>query len=211
MYFALVKTTLVEAVKRVFDADYPEADFRDVHVSMEYPDALAHYPGVWVDFQPGMDGLQAAGIGHVEWSGEGDDGSRRQFTRWRFGGSAQFTCVAMTSLERDRLVDEFIKIIAFGHEQPQRSDFRAYVEGGEFVALSLNWDRIGLTGKSDLPGTPWGTDDVIYEQTISLGCVGEFASEGTTLAFVPVSEVRVEDRRDDEPDPSPDDAEGTWV
>jgi hypothetical protein len=188
MFMVPLLTVLVESLRRTFDADYPAEQFRGLWVSLEYPVAKANYPGIWVDFQPTTD-VQAAGIGHVEHTQPASDGSVRAFTRWRYAGMVQLTCAAMSSLERATLIDEVIKVVAFGLENPGRAEFIRHLAANDLVVVDLQRDKLDLTTKGEAQGTPWGTDEVIYEQTVTIDCQGEFVSDGDAAALIPLSEV----------------------
>lgn len=189
-YLTHTKTMLVEAMKRTFDQEYPEPDFRSARVSIEYPVEPQHYPGIWVDYEDTAP-LQIAGINHRETTDGNTDGVVRPFTRWKFSGYASFTVVALTSLERDRLFDEVVRVLAFGLEAPQIQEFRTYIENNEYVAVNFDFDQIEVRGNAASPGTPWGTDEFIYERTINMEMIGEFVSEVSTGTLVPLSRIDV--------------------
>lgn len=190
-YLTVLKTALVQAIRACFDGDYPEEDFRDVHTSIEFPDDEQHYPGIWVNYTDSAP-LQSAGIGHEEFTEPNlPEGYVRMFTRWRFQGTAAFTVVALSSLERDRLYDEMVRVIAFARDSDQVPEFRAYIESNEFIAMNGNFDTIEVGGNSAAPGTPWGTDEYIYEITLNIDVLGEFVSDGSTGSLAPLSMIRV--------------------
>lgn len=191
MFITELKTALVQALKLTFDAEYVEDDFRNLHVSIEYPMKRQDYPGLWVDFDTEGQ-LENIGIDHREYAtvSEGE-GTTRRVMRWRFQGYASFTVVAMTSLERDRLLDEVIRVIAFGTESEQTSQFRAFIEDNDFLALNIDFDQIGISGVAAVPGTPWGSDEVIYEVTVRVEVVGEFVSDNSSQTLVPLEAIVV--------------------
>ena len=207
MFLTETKTLFVEAMRAVFSETFPIVKFRDIYVSMEFPEDKANYPGIWVDFDP-TTAMQQAGIGHTEYIPVGTDGNVRRGNVWRFAGQASFTVAAMTSLERDTLVDEVIRVLAFGSEDPSLSVFRSMVEINDLMQISMQWDTFALSGKSEQPGTPWGTDEIVYEMTIQIDCQGQFVSDMDSGAvLVPLSQVRITGTGpdDDAPvfDPSP--------
>lgn len=212
MYLVMLKTLLTDAMRQVFDADYPEPDFRDLWVDIEFPVAQANYPGIWVGFEPSGQ-LQVAGVGHVEYTDSAEDGATRQGTRWNYQGFVSFTIVALTSLERDRLFDEVVRILAFGREQPQLSEFRSYIESNDLVACNFDFDQIGVTGEAANPGAaPWDGNEIIYEITVRMECFGEFVNDVAGATLVPLSAFVVTAYSDTEPDPSPeDDGLGAWT
>lgn len=189
-YLTVLKTALVQALRGCFDGDYPEEDFRDVNADIEFPAEEQNYPGIWVNYSDTAP-LIAAGIDHHEFTDPGDQGYVRQFTRWRFAGTASFTVVALSSLERDRLYDELVRVIAFARESDQVPEFRAYIESNEFIAMNGNFDEIVISGNSAAPGTPWDTDEYIYEVTLNLDILGEFVSHGSTGSLAPLSMIKV--------------------
>jgi hypothetical protein len=186
-----LKTTLVQALMSVFDGDYPNEDFRDIKIDIEFPADAQDYPSIWVNYAD-TSPLAAAGIDHYEFTEPGPSGYVRRYTRWRFAGSASFTVVALSSYERDRLYDEVVRVIAFAREEnDQVPEFRAYIEDNEFIAVNANFDTIEVQGNSAAPGTPWGTDEYLYEVTLVLDVIGEFVSDGATGSLAPLSAVRV--------------------
>lgn len=194
-----LKTVLTTAVRDTFDADYPREQFRGLHVSIEFPDDEQHYPGIWVDFSPQGE-LERAGIGHTEYS-VSPTGAGRAFSRWRFQGYASYTVAAMTSWERDLLMDLVIAMVAFGSETDQTSEFRTQIETNDLIAMNIDFDQVQVTGWASTPGTPWGTDEIIYEGTVQLEVIGEFVSDQTTGTLIPISQVNIVGVREGEPDP----------
>lgn len=212
MFMTHLKTSLVKAATAVFDADYPEPQFQTLHVSIEYPIDRQNYPGIWVDFditQP----LRIAGIGHREEVEDTTTGNFREVMRWRFAGIATFTLVALSSFERDRLFDEMVKVIAFAEIDDERAAFRVAIEENPYVASSGKFDEIPVGGFTTAPGTPWGTDDFIYEATIRLEMIGEFVSNPSTAELVPLSEIKTYVFEENDPAflTTEGDGNGAWV
>ncbi len=204
MFLAEVLTVLNEGMKRTFDQDYPVEDFRDTYVSIEYPIGEGDYPAVWVGFEP-QGALSADGIGNTEMvSVETEEGTRfGEVSLWRFQGSALFTVMTTTSLNRARLMDEVVKAIAFGSREEGRGTFRDYLLAQDLIRIQMNYDEIDIRGMAETPGTPWGTDDLVYEVTLATDVIGEFASTPSG-SRVPLSEIRIIDYPEGTPDPSPE-------
>jgi hypothetical protein len=203
MYLVPLKTLLTEAIKRTFDADYVNRDFRQIHASVEFPMEKQNYPGIWVDFSP-IGNLQTVGIGHIEYADPSDTQHSRRFTRWRFQGEASFTCVALSSLERDRLYDELIRVMAFGTESSQTSEFRSYIENNEFLAVNFDFDEISSGGFANTLGTPWMTDEMVYEASVSMECFGEFLSDGQSMTLAPLNALQIIPIGPEDTDPTDD-------
>lgn len=174
-------------MRATFDADYPEQDFRDINIDIEYPMTQSSYPGLWVTYED-TDELTVAGVGHREFI-EPAPGAFQEVSRWKFGGTVTVTCVALTSLERDRLFDEVVRTFAFGRENQAVSAFRDKVESNDLIAMNVNFDNLRPSGESAAMGTPWQTDDVIYEKSLSMDLIGEFIGDPSTQSMVPLSNV----------------------
>ncbi len=215
MYRVPLKSILVYALKQVFDAEFPEADFRDANVGIEYPVDKQGYPGIWVDFSETAP-LRQAGVAHLEQTVT-DGTSVRTGTRFKFEGTATFTIVALTSLERDRFYDEIIRVFAFGNEDPATNQFRQVLENNDFIAVNAKVDEIQVGGNASAPGTPWGTDEIIYETTISLDLIGEFVANPVARELHLLSEIVVypivdtDIQQDDVPVYPPSDGKGAWI
>jgi len=143
VYLTSLLTLAVTSLRETFDSEYVEEDFRRLWVGMEYPADQANYPGVWVDYLPTTN-IQVAGIAHVEYSQPGVGGATRKYSRWRYAGQIQLTVVTLSSLERARLVDEMVKVVAFGREDLSRSRFISMVESNDLIGCQVQLDRIGV-------------------------------------------------------------------
>lgn len=186
-YRRKLKTGLVTALKETFDSGYPVERVRDIHVSIEYPVKPQHYPGIWVRFDEGT--LQNAGIDHTETDEDGN-----LVLRWRYEGHASYTIASLTSLELDTIFDELIKVMAFGRSSESLGAFREFVENNDFIAMNFNFDEIEVTGNDAAPGTPWGSDEIIYESTVTMEVIGEFVTDIDTGNLVPLSKIVIDGR-----------------
>jgi hypothetical protein len=197
MYVMELKTNITEALRAVFDGAHPEPDFRNIKISIEYPVDEADYPGIWVNYDD-TDELRVAGIGHIEY----DEQTGLPVTRWRFGGTVTFTVTALSSLERDRLYDELVKVLAFARFKPSISEFRERIEHNDLLAMNGNFDLLRPSGDNAALGTPWGTEEMIYEKSISFDLIGEFVSEPDQMILVPLRQIRVRGYVEGTPEPA---------
>ena len=177
MFMTYTKAQAIKALRDTFDSDFLEPDFRNIKIDLEYPVDEQSYPSIWVDFEP-LGNLSIVGIGHSEYTTA--PGGSNEAYRWRFAGHLSFTVVALTSLERDRLVDSLIKVFAFSRSAGLTT-FRQVLEGGQLIALNADFDQVELRGFSTSAGTPWGTDDLMYEGTVVIEIAGEFINTSTDL------------------------------
>jgi hypothetical protein len=176
----------------VFGAGYPVEDFANLHISIEYPDEEQDYPGVWVGFEP---------VGNIERGGIDNFFNApppSQLTGapvspiylWRAQGYATYTLAAMSSLQRDRLFDEVMKVITASRD-PVQSSFRAMIEDNPLIAIRFDFDQVQIRGVNENVGTPWQTLDIIYEATLAVQAQIEFYSDSPTSELVPISKIEI--------------------
>ncbi len=166
----------------------------------------ANYPGIWVSYED-TDEVRIAGIGHVETVVV--QGQTYQITRGRFSGTLTLTIVALSSLERDRIYDELVRTIIFARQEPEVSAFKNRIESNDLIAMNLNLDVLKPSGDAAAPGTPWGTDEMVYEKSISLDVLGEFVSTPGTTGMYLLREIFAEGYPEYSPEPAfPDNPPG---
>lgn len=187
-YLRTLKTALVVAMQKTFDNQYPDERLRSLRVSIEYPIEKQDYPSIWVNFEE-SGSLQNAGIAHTEY-----DEDDRPFQRWTFEGDATYTIAAFSSLERDRIYDEIVRVMAFSGSHEYLSPFREFIESNDFIAMNANFDQIEAHGDSAAPGTPWDTDEVIYERSVSIHVIGEFFTQVGDGNLIRLSKILVQGR-----------------
>lgn len=189
MYVTKVKALPIEALHATFDDQYPVEEFRGLHCSLEYPVKAVSLPEVWVRYSDTAP-LRQSGVAHAE-NVDPDTGAKTfEYTRWRFEGSWEFVVVALSSLERDRVYDELVATIAWSGYDPIRSRFRDHIESNDWIDLTVRTDQIESTGESAEPGTPWGTDEVLYERTLNVDLIGDFAADPETGGLVLLSKIQ---------------------
>ncbi len=204
MFVANTLTVWIQALQGVFNENYPTEGFREITVSPDYPVEQIQYPSLWVNFS--MQGTaRNVGVSHEEFV-ESDTGTTRVY-RWQYGGVVEITISAMGNLERALMIDELVKVIAIGRKgENAEGNLRGHVESNELLAMNVVWESLNVGGFSESQGTPWGTDDVIYEATVSLDLEGECVVDPDSGDLVLLSEVKVIPYIPPEPAPA-----GTWV
>jgi hypothetical protein len=205
MYLIPLLHTVTEALKHTFDDKYPVEQFRSLQVGIEYPAERQDYPAIWVDYDP-TDSARTVGIGHEETILS--DEKYVRYKRWRFTGTITHTVVTLSSYERALLHDELVKVFAFGAEDRMRVRYRDALANNDFIAVDPMLDEVVTSGMQALPGTPWGTNDVIYEVTLSITVTGEFVSDGLEQSLVPLERIDFYPYEEGTPDPRPI---GEWL
>lgn len=197
-YLTLLKGCVVEALQSVFNSSFPDESFRDLPVGIEYPLDHQSYPSIWVNYDD-TNTLEVAGIDHREYVVD-ENNALHEVTRWMFAGEVTLTAVALSSLERDGLYDQLVRIFAFSRVEGATTDFRTILETNDFIALNVNWDQLRPHGDAAAPGTPWGTsDEVIYEKSLAFDVEGEFVSDPSNGTLLRLSKIIVQGTDDDRP------------
>lgn len=216
-------TGMIETVKRAVMNALREAlsgttlnhlvNGTDVTIDMEYPIEKESYPGIWVQFS--FSEIVQAGIGHEPLLrtvvAEATDDTPEQINwepirEFQFKGRVTLTIVALTSLERDRLADAVITMLAFSRPpsivltKPDEDthQFRQLITSlaeNPYVSLSINHDQILPGGQGMTTGVPWDEEIPGYEDSYSFDILGQtnivFKTDGTytlrALAETPVT------------------------
>jgi hypothetical protein len=193
IFLAETKSIITQALVSVFGINYPVGDFRDLWVSIEYPKDEQSYPGVWVGFEPvgqvSRGGIDNAFVPPPPSLLMGNDPVPAVY-RWRAQGYATYTLAAMTSLQRDRLFDEVLKVITASRD-PAHSNFRAMIEDNPLIAMNMDFDQVQIRNVSENAGTPWETMDIVYESTLAVSTQIEFYSDTPTSEMVPISAIEI--------------------
>lgn len=173
----------------------------DVTVDMEYPIEKENYPGIWVQFS--FNEIVQAGIGHeplIRTVVTPATATAPEVVNWepirefQFKGRVTLTIVALTSLERDRIADAVITMLAFS--RPPESvitkatedtkQFRQLIDSlanNPYVSITLNHDQIIPGGQAMTTGVPWDEEIPGYEDTYSFDILGQtnivFKHDGT--------------------------------
>lgn len=206
MYVVPLLTTLTKAMRETFDEDYAKDEFTAPGIGVDFPIKRENYPAIWIDFSPSAP-TQIAGVDHKE-DEVLNGGYIQQKTRWTFAGQVTFTVLTMSSFERYRLIDEVIRVLAFGKERDETATFRQIIEDNQYIAMNYNADQIDLSGFSATQGTPWGSSDFIYEATAAIGVQGEYMNDNATGRLAILERIDVYAYNDQEEDPKP---QGQWV
>lgn len=173
----------------------------DVTVDMEYPIEKENYPGIWVQFS--FNEITQAGIGHeplIRTVTAPATSTTPETVNWepirefQFKGRVTLTIVALTSLERDRIADAVITMLAFS--RPPESvitkaaedtkQFRQLIDSlarNPYVSITLNHDQIIPGGQAMTTGVPWDEEIPGYEDSYSFDILGQtnivFRHDGT--------------------------------
>lgn len=189
-----VKRSVMTALMSVLDEYFPDEELKKVkgNISMEYPIKEVMFPGIWVQFS--LTDVGRAGLEPVH---ESPDGS--QFWMGEFKGRVTLTVVSLSSLERDRISDALVQVLLFDEVYPEADSFFENLREDDFASITVAPGTMRATGQGTTFGTPWGTDEMTYEDGFTLDIVGQFASQYGRTGLYRLSEIRVSHTNISEP------------
>ena len=185
MFITAVKTCVVEALNAGFNAlatapINTSLDLVPNSITIEYPLEPVEWPAMFVQFRPNK----------VQWSGlqpdifqtyasgitiSGVTYPAHNVTRTcYFEGSIDLQIMAMHSEERDRLWDSATNLILMGDGSPASSAFYASIHNNDLVGMTLLPDTYTVLGDSISSGTPWSPEEITYEASLRINCIGDF-------------------------------------
>lgn len=205
-----IKREIVEALRDVF-AEWPDAQYRDVSISLEYPNREIHYPHIMVEFSES--GIHSAGIGHTE-AGFNEAGTFAFYHRWQFEAQIKLTVFALSALERDELSAGIVSLLAFRTELPAFKRFFEEIHDQDFVSLQVMVESL-TPGGDAVSDVPWDEPErKLYTSVYSIDVFGEFFVDDLTGDLVRIDEIYTYPYREDQPVPQgsqhPDDIDAPW-
>ena len=210
MFITASKLAMVEALREVFDSEWPPAlGIKPKAIDIEYAERSEQWPFVLVQFNPGnisWTGINpdeftpVTGIPNVDWS---------RYRQGMFDGNFQFTILALSSGERDRLLDAMMELFMFGRLNPFAEEVFTTLEDHDLIGITLNEATMESVAASVGVGTPWETEELIYEASFSLSCFGTFYADAYNQQLVALDDVLTYPLLNDEV--FVDDGRGAWV
>ena len=185
MFTTAVKTTIVEALNAGFStlASAPidnSLDLTPNSITIEYPLEMVEWPAMLVQFRPSK--IQWSGLSPdtyttstsgVTISGVTYSGSTMTRSGY-FEGSIDLQIMAMHSEERDRLMDSITNLILMNGGSPASQAFYSSIYNNTLVGMTLLPSTYTPLGDSISAGTPWSPEELTYEASIRIGCIGDF-------------------------------------
>lgn len=176
MYMVPMFTAVTTALRTVFNSTYPVEDFQDLYITIEWPFTEMAYPGIYVNFEP-TGQLSRGGIDNWQFppSTTTSDINPNDLFVYRSAGLVSYTIGTLSSLQRARLFDELTRVFLV-NQDPNVISFRQYIEENPYISMNMDFDNLSIRGSAETQGTPWGTNEIIYETTIAMETVIEFVS-----------------------------------
>jgi len=187
MFTTGVKTALVEALVAGFNAlnptgtsnltgqfNYPQSNTTDLtpnSVTIEYPMEEVQWPAIFVQFR--VSKSQWTGLNpdiYTTTSGIPTTTSSRQIY---FEGVVDFQILAMHSEERDRLWDSLYNLILMDNASPGSIAFYESINANDLIGLTFLESTVTTVGDTISMGTPYSPEELTYESTVRISCIGQ--------------------------------------
>lgn len=207
-FVVAIKKGIVGALKSALDSpNYPDPILQNISISMEYPTEIEEYPSIWVSFN--INQIQTIGLGNLIFTDPGPP--IRRYQLWNFGGTAVITIVALTSKERDAIVDKVVQMYAFHALNTHANSFQDFLMRYPYIYMAVNNDELQNQGESVSIGQPWQPDAAIYENSFEMQLQGQFASQFPTGDLIRIDELNLYPYTAGDPSTAVRDGNGRWV
>ena len=187
MFITAVKIAIVEALVSGFNAINPVGtpnitgqfnlpqnrtlDLTPNSVTIEYPLEEVQWPAIFVQFRPTK----------TQWTGLYPDtfintssSSAEQYRQGYFEGNIDLQILALHSEERDRLVDSLYNLVLMNPGNPGSNAFYNSINANDLVGMTLLQGTVTSLGDTVSPTTPFSPEELTYEATLRIQCVGDF-------------------------------------
>jgi len=194
VFITAVKTAVVEALDDAFSAlgqqtSNTTTDLVPNSVTIDYPLEQVQWPAILVQFRPSV----------VQWTGLNPDqytavSGTVNYTSSRmvyFEGVLDFQILAMHSEERDRLWDSLYNLFLMNPGSPGSQAFYNSLYQNDLVGLTLNQGAVINLGDTISPGTPWSQEELSYEASVRVKCVGQCYEVKYDITYPSITDITV--------------------
>ena len=91
-----------------------------------------------------------------------------------FEGSIDLQILALTSEERDQLWDTLYNLVLMNPGNPGSYAFYQSLTNNNLVGMTFLQGTVQTLGDTVSPGTPWSPEELSYEASVRIQCVGDF-------------------------------------
>jgi len=231
MFLTATKLALVEALRSIwYDNQNVGQEAHDFgsdltvndeplprRVFIEYPEEAHSWPAVLVQVRPSV--VEWTGITPDEILNLGTDDAQHyvRIRQGRFEASVMLQILSTTSLERDRLWDNLVKLILMGRKRAAPNNFYQTIENHDLIGITVMEGSVNAVGDSIVLGTPWDGELLTYESAIEFPIVGLFFADEYNEELVPLANATIHEyiSYDGAVDPEPpygeSDGQGSWI
>ena len=138
---------------------------------------MAHWPAIFVQFRPSK--TQWSGLypdtftlpsGQYIYNEQAAQTNRTGY----FEGSIDLQILALTSEERDQLWDTLYNLVLMNPGNPGSYAFYQSLQNNNLIGMTILQGTVQTLGDTVSPGTPWSPEELSYEASVRIQCVGDF-------------------------------------
>jgi len=193
MFITATKIAVVEAIRSGFNAIGPASNNNTIDlvprsVTIEYPVEEIEWPAIYVQFRPTT--TQYTGLA-PDIETQNQDGTWNSYRHGYFEGAFDLQILAMSSEERDRIWDTLTNLIMMGNMAPGASSFYQSILDDQLIGLTILPGQVAQVGDTVNAGTPWSSEELTYEATVRVRCVGEFYEDKYNQTLLPLDHITV--------------------
>jgi hypothetical protein len=198
MFITAAKIATVEAITAAFNAigtpsSNTTVDLVPRSVTIEYPVEEIEWPAIYVQFRPTV--TQYTGLNPDTFTAvvnnEGVTTGWEQIRHGYFEGAFDLQILAMSSEERDKIWETIINFFMMDGVGPSSSAFYSSIAANDLIGITYAKGSVIQVGDTVSPGTPWSPEELTYETTLRIKCIGEFYENKYTQTLLPISAVNV--------------------
>src|SRR3990172_3325141 len=185
------------------DLDAPNADPIPRRITLEYPEESQDWPTILVQVRPTIvewtgitpdevvdasldSGFPAIDRSTTEDPALNENPSYKLIRQGRFEASCMLQILSLTSMERDRMWDNLIKLLMMGRKKNATNNFFTTMESHDLVGLTIMEGSVRAIGDTIGQGTPWDAELLTYEAAVEFDMVGTFFADEYTEDLVPL-------------------------
>jgi hypothetical protein len=198
MFITAAKIAAVEGIVAGFEAigavsNNTTKDLVPRAVTIEYPVEEIEWPAIYVQFRPTI--TQYTGLNPDQYTAildnQGNTTSWEMYRQGYFEGAFDLQILAMTSEERDKIWETLINLFVMNNLSPGATALYNSILQNDLIAMTLQQGSTLQVGDTVSPGTPWSPEELTYEATIRVKCIGEFYENKYTQELLPISAINV--------------------
>jgi len=201
MFTTAVKTAVVEALVNGFEqlSTTPVDTSLDLvpnSITIEYPLEEVQWPCIFVQFRTNK--VQWFGLNPDTYSaGSGITISGTTYPSKTvdrsgyFEGNIDLQIMAMHSEERDRLLDSVTNLLLMNGSSVASTAFYQSIYQNDLVGLTLLPSTYTPLGDTVSAGTPFSPEELTYEASVRINCIGDFYATKYDYQVLEVTKVTV--------------------
>lgn len=197
MFITAAKIAVVEGITSAFNAigsasSNTTKDLVPRSITIEYPVEEIEWPAIYVQFRPTITQYTGLDPGSYDPVYNGNKiVSYNNIRHGYFEGSYDLQILAMSSEERDKIWETLINLFLMDTIAPSATALYESISANDLIAIALQKGSVIQVGDTVSPGTPWSPEELTYEATIRIRCIGEFFENKYSQTLLPISAVKV--------------------